>query len=248
MKVTIKDLTYSPGGNPVLSIPFLTLGERGITGILGPNGSGKTTLLKHIHREIPSKNRVFLEDRDVFSYSPREFSKKVSILTQFQEGVDPSLTVEDTVLMGRYPHKGLFRDYDRKDEEIVEGLLSRFHLSSLAPRPLGTLSGGELQRVMMAKIFATNPELILLDEPTNHLDIRYKIEGMEMVKNSGIPAIITLHDLDLCLEYCDRVVVLKEGEVVEDGAPKEILTEDLLWEVYEVHYRILKEPKFIIYF
>ncbi|MDO5713361.1 MAG: ABC transporter ATP-binding protein [Tissierellia bacterium] len=248
MKIEIKDLKYQVGQKKILSIDQIIFEDNKMTGIIGPNGSGKTTFLKHLYRELPSKKSIYIDGKDISKYKNKEYSKIVSVLTQFHEGVDPNLEVEDVVLMGRYPHKGLFDKYDESDEKIINKVLEDLSLTKYRYRKLETLSGGELQRVMMAKIFATEPDLILLDEPTNHLDIKYKIEFMEILKAFTGPVIVSLHDLSLCARYCDEVIILKDGNIFAQGEPKEVLTESLLKKVYDVNYRVLYEPEFIIYY
>ena len=187
--IDIKKIHYSNNGREILSLDHLVLGDHPITGIIGPNGSGKTTFLKHLTGEIPTKETIYLNGKDISTYSPKEFAKMVAILTQFNDGVNPFLKVEELIQMGRYPHKGFFEPYDQKDEEIVEEIMERFDLKDFRHRFLHTLSGGELQRSMMAKVFATKPSVILMDEPTNHLDSKYKIECMEMLQSFSGPVI-----------------------------------------------------------
>lgn len=248
MKIEINRLNYNINNKNIINIDSMNFEGDKIIGIIGPNGSGKTTLLKHLYRDIPSRNTIYIEEKDIAVFTNKEFSKRISVLTQFNENVEMDLRVEDIVRMGRYPHKRLLEKYNEYDEKIVSDVLRNLGLTDYRYRRLSTLSGGELQRVFMAKIFSTEPELIILDEPTNHLDIKYKIEFMEILKRFNGPVIVSLHDLGICAKYCDELIVLKNGKVFAKGYPKEILTETLLKEVYEIDYRVIHSPKFIIYY
>ena len=150
--------------------------------------------------------------------------------------------------MGRYPYKTLISKYDELDYQLVDEAIDTLNLSHLRHRFIKSLSGGEFQRVMMAKVLVTHPDLIILDEPTNHLDIKYKVELMKILRNIGALTLVSLHDLELATKYCDEIVLLKDGSLVKQGEPKEILTEELLSETFDIKYKIIKKPEFIIYY
>lgn len=248
MKVEIKNLDFELNQNKILNDINLTLEGNKVIGILGPNGAGKTSLLKHIYREVHSVNKIFIDGVDISKYDSKEFFQKVSILTQFQKEIDTNLMVEDVLLMGRYPYKTLLSKYDELDYRLVDEAIDTLNLSHLRHRFIKSLSGGEFQRVMMAKVLVTHPELIILDEPTNHLDIKYKVELMEILRDIEALTLVSLHDLELATKFCDEIILLKDGALVKQGEPKEILTEELLSNTFDIKYKIIKEPEFIIYY
>lgn len=248
MKVEIKNLDFEVNQNKILNNINLTLEGNKIIGILGPNGAGKTSLLKHIYKEVHSENKIFIDGVDISKYDSKEFFQKVSILTQFQKEIDTNLMVEDVLLMGRYPYKTLLSKYDELDYRLVDEAIDTLNLSHLRHRFIKSLSGGEFQRVMMAKVLVTHPELIILDEPTNHLDIKYKVELMEILRDIEALTLVSLHDLELATKFCDEIILLKDGALVKQGEPKEILTEELLSNTFDIKYKIIKEPEFIIYY
>lgn len=248
MKVEIKKLNFTINQNRILNNINLTFEGNKIIGILGPNGAGKTSLLKHIYKEIDSKNTIFIDGVDISKIENKKFFQNVSILTQFQKEIDTNLVVEDVLLMGRYPYKTFLSSYDELDYQIVDEAINRLNLTNLRDRFIKSLSGGEFQRVMMAKVLVTHPSLIILDEPTNHLDIKYKVELMEILKKIKALTLVSLHDLELATKFCDEIVLLKDGNLINQGRPREILNEDLLLNIFDINYKIIKEPEFIIYY
>lgn len=239
MKIEIDGLSCRIGQKEILKdISAAFWGQR-IIGIIGPNGCGKTTLLRHIYREMYSQNRVFLDGQELFSYSPRLFAQKLAVLAQRSSQLDEHLTVGDMVRMGRYPYKKLFEQYGKKDEEIVDEALEKTGLLGFKQRHIGSLSGGEIQRALIAKCFAQTPEAIILDEPANHLDVKYKLELMQLLKQFPGLVLLTIHDLNLAAGFCDYLYAMKQGRIYAQGAPKEVLTEELLEELFEVKFRVI---------
>lgn len=150
--------------------------------------------------------------------------------------------------MGRYPYKKFFSSYDDQDYKLVDQAIKNLKLKDLRTRSVKNLSGGEFQRVMLAKALVSQPQLIILDEPTNHLDIKYKVELMETLKKFNALCLISLHDLEMAVKFCDEIIILKEGKLIHQGQPKTILTEELLLETFSINYKILRNPEFIIYY
>ena len=248
MIIQIKNLDYIIDGKKILNNINLSLEGKKIIGVLGPNGSGKTSLLKHIYREIDTEGKIFVDGVDISTINSRKFFQKVSVLTQFQKEMDLNLRVEDVLLMGRYPYKKIFSTYDSQDYKIVDQAIKNLKLEDLRTRQVKNLSGGEFQRVMLAKALVSQAELIILDEPTNHLDIKYKMELMETLKKTNALCLVSLHDLEVAVKFCDEIIILKEGKLIKKGQPKTILTEELLLETFSTKYKILRKPEFIIYY
>lgn len=179
--IQIKDLSYVQNGKYILKNININIKQNCITGILGPNGSGKTTLLRHMIKELPSKNNIFIDKENIEKIPRKDFAKKISFVEQTFTGIE-EITIEDIVKMGRYPYKRAFFDYSTKDKNIVDEVLSVFQLEELKDKRAGKVSGGELKRAFIAKAFAQQSEIMLLDEPINHLDIKHQLDLMKLLK------------------------------------------------------------------
>jgi len=211
-------------------------------GLIGPNGSGKTTLLRCINGLLKADGGViYLEGRKVSEMKLAEIARICAgVPTDIPE--DFNITVEDYVYLGRYPHvQGLWWEAE-KDEKQVDEAIASFELGKLRKRKLFELSSGEKERVMLAKATVQEPKVMLVDEPSAHLDLKYKLEVMEFLhelSRKGITVIVASHDINLLVRYCDRVLIMKEGRVVKCGKPVDVMTEQLIREVYEVEAEVL---------
>ena len=215
----------------------LEIPEGKVTAIIGPNGCGKSTTLKALSRILPYKGSVTFKGSEMSALSQREFAKSLAILTQSPQA--PSdLTVNDLVEMGRFPHRGFLGRGGKDDKEHVEWALAQTGVTAMRNRLLNTLSGGERQRAWIAMALAQRPEVLLLDEPTTYLDICHQLEIMQLIgrlnQELGLTVVMVVHDLNHAIMYADHVVVVKAGELVTSGAPREIITADLLAEVFKV--------------
>lgn len=216
-------------------------------GIIGPNGSGKSTLL-HLLSGVdhPTSGNVHIYGKKVSSYSRKELSRLIAVLQQ--EGLPPvGYTVREVVEMGRFPHQDwLGREKDVDVEAITDRVLERLGLTTLADRALDRLSGGQRQRVALAKVMVQEPRILLLDEPTTYLDLRYQLEFMELLadwrQETGVTIIAVLHDLNLTAQFCEDLLVLKDGMVEGLGASSKLLTEDRIRRVYGVEPVMLPHP------
>nr|WP_196790750.1 ABC transporter ATP-binding protein [Motilibacter aurantiacus] len=210
-----------------------------VLGLIGPNGSGKTTLLRTLYASLkPSQGTVLLDGTDLRKVPTREAATKLAVVVQ-EHGGDMPLLVSEMVMLGRAPHLSTFQRASGRDTAIVADALHRVGVTHLADRPFVGLSGGEKQRVLLARALAQQAEHLLLDEPTNHLDIRYQHEILDLVRSLGITAVVVLHDLNLAARYCHELVLLKKGRVVAAGTPDEVLVPSVLEPVYEVEVRRL---------
>lgn len=206
--------------------------------IVGPNGCGKSTLLKAMVSLIDYKGNIFLDGKEVKSIKRKELAKKVALMSQNSQIYFP-YTVYETVALGRYAHiDGVFARLSKRDEEIILNCLSNVGILDLKDKIINELSGGQLQRVYLARVFAQEPDIILLDEPTNHLDLKCQIEILEHInkwtKENQKTVIGVLHDLNLVQIFSDDVIMLSEGYIVSKGKTKDVLSEDKLKEVYGV--------------
>ncbi|MBR5791383.1 MAG: ABC transporter ATP-binding protein [Phascolarctobacterium sp.] len=215
----------------------LDIPEGKVTAIIGPNGCGKSTTLKALSRILPYKGSVTFKGQEMSTLSQREFAKCLAILTQSPQA--PSdLTVNDLVEMGRFPHRGFLGRAGKDDKEHVEWALEQTGVKEMRYRLLNTLSGGERQRAWIAMALAQRPEVLLLDEPTTYLDICHQLEIMQLIgrlnQELGLTVVMVVHDLNHAIMYADHVVVVKAGQLVTSGAPREIITAELLADVFKV--------------
>ena len=215
----------------------LDIPEGKVTAIIGPNGCGKSTTLKALSRILPYKGSVTFKGQEMSTLSQREFAKCLAILTQSPQA--PSdLTVNDLVEMGRFPHRGFLGRAGKDDKEHVEWALEQTGVKEMRYRLLNTLSGGERQRAWIAMALAQRPEVLLLDEPTTYLDICHQLEIMQLIgrlnQELGLTVVMVVHDLNHAIMYADHVVVVKAGMLVTSGAPREIITAELLADVFKV--------------
>ena len=235
MKIEVRHLSYQTGSHMILPDINICFEGNRICGIIGPNGSGKTTLLKHIYRQLPSNGTIFMNGRDVSRIPGRAFARQVAVMMQHQDLVESDMTVFDVVRTGRYPYQSLFSRYSKKDDAIISRILEENGILPYRDRTLSTLSGGELQRVMICRCFAQEPDVIILDEPTNHLDIRHKLELMQILSGFEGLVIMTLHDLTLAAQFCDVIHVLDKGRLAASGSPAQIMTEQMLSRVFKAN-------------
>ena len=242
MELETRQVSVTLSRKEIVKQVSLQVKDGSFVGLLGPNGSGKTTLLKSIYRVLkPSHGTVLIDGRDINALSYRETARRMGVVSQFNN-LSFDFTVEEMVLMGRAPHK---RAFDRDTEEdylIAEDALRRVEMLDFRDRSFLTLSGGEKQRIILARALAQQVEMLILDEPTNHLDIKYQIQIMDVVKSLGIGVLAALHDLNLTLMYCNYVYVLKDGRIVAHGPTESVITEDLIRNVYEVECSVARHP------
>lgn len=224
----------------------LKVEQKEFLGIIGPNGSGKTTLLKAISRYLkPQKGHVLFKGKNIWELPIKDLFKKIAIVTQ--EIKVASMSVEEFVLLGRIPHFKKFQLLEtEKDFEIAKECMNITDTLRLRNKSLDTISGGEKQLVNIARALAQEPELLLLDEPTAYLDIRYQVEILNLMKrlnkHLGITIIMIIHDLNLASEYCDRLVLLNEGKISKIGTPHEVLTYEIIEEIYKTIVIVKENP------
>ncbi|MER6910612.1 ABC transporter ATP-binding protein [Streptomyces sp. NPDC000594] len=235
-------MRYATGGRLLLDGVDLDARPGETVGLVGPNGSGKTTLLRCVYGALrPTAGTILLDGDDLLALGTKERARRVASVPQ-EAPAEFELTVREIVAMGRAPHKRFWEPDSAADGARVDEALTRIGADALADRPFPSLSGGERQRVLVARALVQRPTLMVLDEPTNHLDIRYQLEILGLVRALGTTAVLALHDLNLAAHYCDRIVVLRSGRVAAVGPPAEVLTPELLADVYRVDAEITLHP------
>jgi iron complex transport system ATP-binding protein len=232
---------------PVLEGVSLEVARGGIVGLLGPNGSGKTTLLRLISGVLqPDAGRILIDDRPIAELTRRDVARRIAVVPQ-ETRTAFDFSVIDMVLMGRYPHLGPFELEGRADQDIARDALAATGTSALAPRSFTTLSGGEKQRVVIASALAQGSEMLLLDEPTAALDLRYQFEILTLLKTlnaeRGTTMVVSTHDLNLAAALCQRVVLLRQGRVIADGATADTLTAEHIRQLYDVEAEVTFHPR-----
>ncbi len=246
MELQAKAVTAFLGGNQILKGVDIRAGAHDFIGVIGPNGSGKSTLLKCIYRVLePSGGAVLLDGKPLKEYSYRESAKQVAVLAQ-HNFYNFDFSVQDVVLMGRSPHKRPLERDNAEDYRIVREALEQVGMASFRERSFSTLSGGEQQRVILARALAQQTPCLVLDEPTNHLDIKYQLQLMDIVKNLNRTIISAVHDLNIAAMYCTWIYVMKDGRVVASGTPEKVLTPELIREVYEVEAEVFRDRQGVL--
>jgi iron complex transport system ATP-binding protein len=242
MDLQLKDIEIDIGTKKIINGIDLSVFNHSFAALLGPNGSGKSTLLKAIYRVLrPSRGTIYLDDLSIDKIPPKIVAQNMSVVSQFQSN-SFDFTVEEVVMMGRTPHLKLMEKESRKDLEIVEEALRKAGLLEYRNRKVIQLSGGEKQRVALARAITQNPSLMVLDEPSNHLDIKYQLEILNIIKNLNINVLSALHDISMAAQFCDYIYFLKKGEIVCHGTPKEVITKEVIKEIYEVDCEVFQDP------
>lgn len=247
-EIEIKDLSFRYPNNSanILSNINLTISKGGFTGIIGPNGSGKTTLLKCLVKlAAPIAGEIRLAGQNQAVLSTREIARIVGVVPQKWEASVP-FTVGEIVAMGRFPYLKRFSPESDEDYQLAAEAMNLTQTLHLKDCPVTELSGGELQRVIIAQALAQSPRILLLDEPTAALDIHHQLEILEVImtlrETRALTVVAVMHDLNLASHYCDHLVLLQNGSIFSSGAPETVLTETNLEQVYGTKVRISTDP------
>ncbi len=240
--INVSDVTYSYGERFSLTDVSAEIKSGSVTVFLGPNGSGKSTLLNLISGILkPQTGKIVLEKEDIHTMKPKSRAKKIAVVRQFVSAPF-GYSVFDIVAMGRYAYKKRLESMNKEDVETVKHFLSEMGISHLAQEAVNRISGGELQRVSLARALCQQSDVLLLDEPVNHLDIRHRYDILNTIKNraeQGNTAVCVLHDINLAMQYSDKLVLLKDGRVKKICTSSEI-TKDELADLYDVSLAELK--------
>lgn len=246
MRLEASDIFAGYGGKDVLEAVGAAVETGEMVGLIGPNGSGKSTLLRVLSGILhPRRGQVLLDGRPITGWSALEIARRLAFVPQ-QEEAAFDFTVRDIVLMGRHPHRARFSGESAEDYACVSRALADADILHLAERPITRLSGGEHRRVLLARALAQQTPLLLLDEPTAHLDVTHQVELLALVRRQtrtrGIGALAALHDLNSAAEFCDRLILLREGRVLVEGAPEEVVTAAHLRAAYDACAQVGRNP------
>jgi putative ABC transporter, ATP-binding protein len=237
-----QDLGCALGKYPILNGVDLEVPEGEMMALVGPNGTGKSTLLRTLAGLLPiPSGRVLVAGRDLVKLSPLERARTLAMVGQ-QEETPADLRVAEVVALGLLPHRPPWSGGGRKERNAVAEALEQVSMTAYTNRGFHQLSGGEQRRVLLARGLAQRTELLLLDEPTNHLDIRHQHALLRMVRGLGRTVIAAIHDLDLAATYFDHIVVLNDGGVAADGKPSEVLTPELVGDVFGMAASMVTDP------
>jgi len=241
VKLKVKDVEFSYASVPILKNVCIELAASEMLSVVGPNGAGKSTLIRCIDRILkPRHGTILLDERDIKEMHQKEIAKKIGYIPQSASHIFPA-TVFDTVLMGRRPHIG-WRSSEKDTEKVLE-TLQMLNIEEFAMRDINELSGGQQQKVFIARALTQEPDVLLLDEPTSNLDIRHQLDVMGIIKTivreKRIAAIMAIHDLNLAARYADKIIMMNSGKVFSAGDPVSVLTPENIKHVYGVESEVM---------
>lgn len=244
--ISCKNLKVGYEEKVIIENLSLRINKGEVVSIIGPNGCGKSTLLKTLSRIIkPMSGGIYIQNESIKNLKSKHISQKVCLLSQHNDAPG-DLTVEELVYFGRIPHKKWYESKTKSDEEIVNWAIENTGLKRYKNTPINSLSGGERQRAYIAQALCQKPNILLLDEPTTYLDISYQLEVMELVREINekfnITIVMVLHELNQASKYSDRLVIMKDGEIVSDGCPKEVINKETIKQVYKIECDIDNDP------
>ena len=245
MTIEIKNLQLAYGDCPIVHNLSLSFPKNKVIGLLGPNGCGKSTTLKAVARLLkPKQGIITYQGNDIWQKTPKEYAKSLAFLPQ-QHLVPEGISVRELVANGRSPYLNLWGKLSQKDDDLVNWAMQQTRTTELADKLVSDLSGGQQQRVFLAMTLAQDAEIVLLDEPTTYLDLNRQADLMAMMRQmqqNGKTVITVLHDLNQACRYCDHLIVMKKGAVMAQGTPDEVMTEELLKDVFDLDVIIHRDP------
>ena len=247
--IVVSSLSWNPTKDrkPILENVNCMFEKGNIYGIIGPNGSGKTSLLKNILRFIEAEQgSIILDEINLMSYKRKDLAKKIALVPQ-NTMLDSSFLVNDIVMMGRVPYQKRFADASEEDRRKVQNAMLLTDCYELRDKSVSTLSGGETQRVVTARAIAQDTHWLVLDEPTSNLDVKHQIDLMgtlvKLNEKKEKTIIAVLHDINIAAGYCNRIIMMKNGQIHSNGKTDEVLTKENLMDVYDIEFDILENPR-----
>ncbi|WP_448213272.1 ABC transporter ATP-binding protein [Colwellia sp. MEBiC06753] len=241
--LSVNNLWWLVGQRAILENINFSVKPGEFVGLLGPNGAGKSSLLRCIYRYLtPAKGQVRFNGNDIWQLSANDYAKSLAVVLQ-ESPAQFNLSVFDVVALGLLPHQGFFQRSSLDDQERINQALASVELLDKQNQAFDRLSGGEKQRALIARAIVQQPQLLVMDEPTSHLDVKHQIHIIELAKSLGITVLASFHDLNLASALSDRLLVLDHGRLVADGAPKQVLNDDLLSTVFGVCAQVKPHPQ-----
>lgn len=246
----IKNISFSYDDKRVLKNVSCKLQTGKMTTFIGANGSGKTTLLRILSRALaPADGEVLLDGKHIFQYKAKEYARLVAMVHQ-KNHAPSDLTVRSLVSYGRVPHSGIFGGLNAKDKEKIQWAMEVTEIESLANRPIGTLSGGQRQRAFISMALAQDTKVLLLDEATTYLDLRYQVELLRLLRQLNqsfrITIIMVLHDINQAIAYSDEIVALKQGEIILQGKPTQVISSKTIEDIYAIALPVREQDGMLI--
>jgi len=247
--IEVKNLCWIINGKTILNDISFTIPSGQFVGVIGTNGSGKTSLLRSLYRFIkPSNGQVSLNGHDIWQQNAIDVAKQIAVVSQSH--TDTPYQVIDVVSMGLIPHKALFEGFNIQDKALINDALHQLDLNELKNNDFETLSGGEQQRVLIARAIVQQghnrnsaQQLLIMDEPTNHLDVHYQLDLLQRVKKLGISVIVSLHDLNIASAFCDQLLLIDNGKIIRQGTPQHVLDPNVISQIYNVNVSVIKHPQ-----
>ena len=247
--IDVTNLSWHINGKTILNDISFTIPSGQFVGIIGTNGSGKTSLLRSLYRYIkPSSGTVALNGTNIWQQSAIDVAKQIAVVSQ--SNTAPPYQVIDVITMGLIPHKALFEGPNLKDKQLIDDAIHQLDLGKLKNNNFDTLSGGEQQRVLIARAIVQQghdriaaQQLLIMDEPTNHLDVHYQLDLLQRVKKLGISVVVSLHDLNIASAFCDQLLLIDDGKIIRQGTPKEVLEPELISRIYNVDVSVIEHPQ-----
>lgn len=246
--IQVNNLSWRTNEKQILDDISFSITSGQFVGVIGTNGSGKTSLLRSLYRFIkPSNGEVLLNGHNIWQQTAINVAKQIAVVSQSNTATP--YRVVDVVAMGLIPHKALFEGPSLKDKQLIESALTQLDLLPLKNNDFETLSGGEQQRVLIARAIVqqghdrdVSQQLLIMDEPTNHLDVHYQLDLLQRVKKLGISVIVSLHDLNIASAFCDQLLLIDNGKIIRQGTPQEVLEPELISRIYNVDVTAIEHP------
>lgn len=241
-----ENIQLNYGEHKIFDSLNVNIPDKKFTAIIGPNGCGKSTLLRTLSRLMtPDAGEVNLDDKNIYTFPPKELAKEIGLLPQHVQA-PAGIKVKDLISRGRYPYQTLFRQWSQEDEQAVTEAMKLTNTSNLSERLVDELSGGQRQRVWIAMVLAQNTPILFLDEPTTYLDIAHQVDLLELCQNlnrkKGHTIVAVLHELNHAFRYADHVILMVNGDIIAEGAPKEIISEKIIKQVFDLDCMVIADP------
>jgi len=241
--LNVQNVSWEVDDHAILNNINLHIAKGKFIGLIGPNGAGKSSLLRCLYRfNKPTAGNVTFNQQDIWQLKSEDYAKYVAVVLQ-ETPAQFNLTLFDVVALGLTPHKSLFSATTYSDKQKITQAIKTVGLEQQCKQNFESLSGGEKQRALIARAIVQQPQLLIMDEPTSHLDVKYQIQVMELAKSLGVTVFASFHDLNLAAAMCDELVVINKGKITHTGSPAQVLSEDMLADVFGVCARVTSHPQ-----